>query len=85
MTMTIMTAQRAIKLLLAASALALLSGCFAVVGATHRPHPHSSYHDHFWDDAPRWGHVPHGRHHQRHFGGHGGHRSPPFHHRRHRR
>lgn len=80
--MTMMTRKRALKLLLSASTLALFS---AVVGASHRPHPHKSYHHLFFDDGPRWRHVPHRHRHHRHVCGRGGHHSPPFYHQRHRR
>ena len=83
--MTIMTAQRAMKLLLAAGALALLSGCIAVVDSGRRAHPHGSYHHGFYDDGPRRGHFAPGHRRHRHFGVHGGHRSPPGHQHHHRR
>jgi hypothetical protein len=73
---------RGVKILLAATALALLSGCVAVVSGG-RPH-HGWAQHHFYDDRPGWRHATpwHWRH--RHFHG-PRHHSPWFHHRRHRR
>lgn len=57
---------RGVRILLAAGALALLSGCIAVVSGGHA-HPRSPYHHHLYDDAPRRWHAPAWRWRHRHF------------------
>jgi hypothetical protein len=82
--MTAMIARdRGLKLLLAAAALALLSGCVVAASAGRPSYSYGFHERHYHTHAPRWGYAPGWRGPPKGFYGHRPHR-PHFHYRQRR-